>query len=271
MTTLVGIHAKLRRAEYQIRKTTSEAGRLCGDVRQSIVREVRKEVDEQVWVYRGEMPDAPVEWSVIFGEILYNLRSALDHLVWQLVLANGQTPGRHNGFPIATDHQRWQDAKDRQLKGISQRHEAMIGYLQPYTGGINLPFDVSMLRVLNDLSNMEKHRHLIVAVIASKGVEPIMSGVEHPELDDSITSPPFKGVNVLGKVETGKVLLRFNNADTEIRPSFQVDLCFGNSAPPRARASPVPLVLEKCFRTVEGSVEFLTTPMGNGFVDESRP
>ena len=27
-----------------------------------------------------------------WGEVAYNLRSGLDHLVWQLVLANGETP-----------------------------------------------------------------------------------------------------------------------------------------------------------------------------------
>ena len=64
---------------------------------------------------------------MILGEILYDLRSSLDHLVWQLVLANGQTPGRHNEFLITTDHQSWQQTKGRALKGVSKRHEAMIG------------------------------------------------------------------------------------------------------------------------------------------------
>ena len=94
-----------------------------------IVREVREDVDKQVWVYRGEVPTAPISWSVSFGEILYNLRSSLDHLVWQLVLANGQTPGRHNAFPITNDAQGWEKVKENPLNGVNSRHKSMIGYL----------------------------------------------------------------------------------------------------------------------------------------------
>ena len=116
MTSLVGIHAKLSRVENQMKGITNESQGLCAEVGKAITREVSEDGSKQVWVYRGETPDAPIEWSIILGEILYNLRSALDHLVWQLVLANGQTPGRHNEFPIAVDHQTWLQEKGRALK-----------------------------------------------------------------------------------------------------------------------------------------------------------
>src|SRR5215213_8436860 len=32
------------------------------------------------------------EWGPIIGDVVHNLRSALDHLVWQLTIANGHTP-----------------------------------------------------------------------------------------------------------------------------------------------------------------------------------
>ena len=95
---LVGIYAKLRRAEHQIQKINDEADTLCKKVRQGIARDLCGD-DEQVWSYRNETPEAPVGWSILIGEILYNLRSTLDHLVWQLVLNNEQSPGRHNGIP----------------------------------------------------------------------------------------------------------------------------------------------------------------------------
>ena len=262
MTALVGIHAKLRRAEQQIIEMKNESNRLCASIRDSIVREVNEDIDKQAWIYRGETPNVPIELSITLGEILYNLRSSLDHLVWQLVLANGQTPGRYNEFPITTDLQKWQETKGRALKGISQRHEAMIGYLQPYTGGINLPFDVSMLRDLNDLCNTEKHRHLILAVMVSKGIEPL-------EFDDSSTRQPFEGSVNIGKIETDKVLLQLNNANVSVEPSFKLDVGFANLGLP---GRTLPRIMDKCLRTVRGCVEFLTTPMGNGFVEaHSRP
>ena len=83
---LVGIHAKLFRAEQQIQNIIDEADALCKRVKQGIVRDVCSD-DEQIWIYRNETPEAPLRWSILIGEILYNLRSALDHMVWQLVLS----------------------------------------------------------------------------------------------------------------------------------------------------------------------------------------
>lgn len=263
---LVGVHAKLLRAEYQLKQITSEADCLCSDVQHGIVREVREDVDKQVWVYRGEAPNAPICWSVIFGEILYNLRSALDHLVWQLVLANGETPGRHNAFPITNDVQGWERVKDNLLNGVSSRHKSMIGYLQPYTGGINLPFDVSMLKFLDDLSNIEKHRYLIVAFIASMGpANDGIFGTDPPELVDSNVRVPFQGSARLGKIESGKELLEFNNSHMEASsPSFRIVLCFADG---ESMYGSAPNAIAQCLRTVRGSIDFLTTPMGSGFVE----
>ena len=263
---LVGIHAKLLRAEHQLKQIKSEANGLCSDVQRGIVREVREDVDKQVWVYRGETPNASISWSVIFGEILYNLRSALDHLVWQLVLANGQTPGRHNAFPITNDAQGWEKVKDNLLNGVSSRHKSMIGYLQPYTGGINLPFDVSKFKLLDDLSNIEKHRYLLVAFIASMGpANDGILGIDPPELVDSSVRAPFEGLARLGKIENGKELLEFNNSHIEASsPSFQIALCFADK---ELMYSSALKILAQCLRTVRGSIDFLTTPMGSGFVE----
>lgn len=259
---LVGIHAKLLRAEEQIQKISDEAHKTCKDIQQGIVREVHDDIDEQAWVYRGPPPAVPVEWSVIAGEILYNMRSALDHLIWQLVLDNGQTPGRHNEFPIAKDHEHWLQEKARMLKGVSQRHQAMIHYLQPFTGGISLPFDVSKLKVLDELSNVEKHRHIVVAVIASNGIEPRNFGIDQPEPGDSDSRPPFKGTVHYALIEPGKVLARFNNADTPLSPTFRFDVRLAGEAQRWTMGTSLPAVLAKCLETVKGSVAFLTTTHG---------
>lgn len=235
-------------------------------MKNGIVREVREYVDKQVWVYRGEAPNAPISWSVIFGEILYNLRSALDHLVWQLVLANGQTPGRHNAFPITNDAQGWEKIKDNLLNGVSSRHKSMIGYLQPHSGGINLPFDVSKFKLLDDLSNTEKHRYMIVAFIAYMGpANDGILGIDPPELVDSSVRAQFEGLARLGKIEDGKELLEFNNSHIEASSSFfQIVLCFADK---ELMYSSAPDILAQCLRTVRGSIDFLTTPMGSGFVE----
>src|SRR5664279_2384307 len=49
---------------------------------------------------RVRLPTPPQMLVVIIGDLLFNVRCALDYLIWQLVLANGETPTRSNSFPI---------------------------------------------------------------------------------------------------------------------------------------------------------------------------
>ena len=116
-----------------------------------------------------------------------------------------------------------------------------------------------MLKVLNELNNVEKHRHLILAVIVSKGIEPLDS-----QLDDSSTRPPLSGSFVIGKIEPAKVLLELNYVDMNIVHSFKVDVGFANID---LSGRTFPHILDQCLRTVKGTVEFLTTSMGDGFVE----
>ena len=217
--TFEGVNAKVVRADDGLASLKDEMNRFCKELRQLVNREVREDTDEQVWMYRGETPKVPLEWSVRIGEILYNLRSALDHLVWQLVLVNGQTPGRHNTFPIVSDKSKWNKEKSRKLKGISQRDEEMIRRLQPYTGGINLPFDVLAFWMLHALCNIDKHRHLILAAVSLDMSKPIFG-------HDFSPVQGLKGRVYSGKIVKGKVLSCFNNAETEINPSFQIGVSF---------------------------------------------
>ena len=253
LITFEGVNAKVTRADDGLASLKDEMNRFCKYLRQSVNRKVRESTDEQVWIYRGETPKVPLGWSVRIGEILYNLRSALDHLVWQLVLANGQTPGRHNTFPIVTDESKWEKEKSRKLKGISQKNEEIIRRLQPYTGGINLPFDVSALWTLHTLCNIDKHRHLILAAINLDARKPIF---------DHNFSPVqgLKGRVYLGKIVKGKVLSCFNKAEIEINPSFQIGVSFDRfentevKKEDRLAKIPASTVLCKCLNAVQGAL-----------------
>ena len=64
-----------------------------------------------------EFSGIPPGFPLIAGEAAHQLRSALDHLVWQLVIANtGATPtGTKSGFPIFKNE-----------KGYDKRAPSMI-------------------------------------------------------------------------------------------------------------------------------------------------
>ena len=251
-----GIYAKIRRAGDQIDSLAADMDRFCTDIRQSIVREICEDSDEQVWVFRGETPRTPVEWSVEFGEILYNLRSALDHLVSQLLLDNGQEPSRQNAYPIVHDEYKWSSNKDR-LKGVTPRVETIIERLQPYTGGIYLPFDVSTFWTLHTLCNIDKHQHLHRFIVETSGIESITFGENHPPLNRPSANPPLQGRGLLGRIEKGKILLRFNDPTVALHPSFQIEVRFEDAGELEVSVEPVPHVLRECHTAVCWTVDRL--------------
>ena len=127
----------------------------------------------------------PLRWGAIVGDFVHNTRSALDHLVWQLVRVNGQEPGRWNDFPIYTDKEAFQNRvvtprlkhscgqKSGQLGGVDNRSVEMIRDVQPFNRK-DKP-DLHQLSVLNELWNIDKHRMLHPILIARDATPPELS------------------------------------------------------------------------------------------------
>ena len=132
MVTLEGVNAKIQRAQDEIERLARDIADSCEAQRSLFSEELRPDVGDKIWVFRGETPIVPIEYSVRLGEIVYNLRSALDQLVWQLVHANYKTPGRHNEFPILDDESRFNEAVKSKLKGVSQKSSDKIKEMQPF-------------------------------------------------------------------------------------------------------------------------------------------
>jgi len=250
-----GINAKIKRAANHASSLEADMDRFCIDIRPSIVHEVHEDAEEQAWVFRGETPNVPIDWSVRLGEILYLLRSALDHLVWQLVLANGQEPGPHNAFPIVRNEAAWRRRARSELKGVSQANVSTIRRLQPIEGGIGLPFDVSGLSRLHALCNIDKHRHLILAIV---GVYGFRNRHNQPRFDGSSSGRPLQGRGRLGKIEKGSVVLCLNDARRNFEPDFQINIGFRDIGDSKVTAGTVPNILAECLRAVRGAVGLLT-------------
>jgi hypothetical protein len=111
----------------------------------------------------------PVELGAIVGDYVHNLRSALDHLVWQLVIANGGTPGRHTEFPIALTEPSFAKraitgtrTRPGMLTGVAPHVIEVIRRYQPCERGddaANHPF-----AILQDLWNADKHQTITQVV-----------------------------------------------------------------------------------------------------------
>lgn len=124
------------------------------------------------WSFYVSCQRISLRYSNIVGDCVHNLRSALDQLVTQLVIANDQQPTSQHQFPITRDAKDFLGQAKNRLKGLSDEHRAIIESAQPYNTRDDGSGRPQALVVLNDLSNRDKHR-LINAVI-------LVAGSEHP-------------------------------------------------------------------------------------------
>jgi hypothetical protein len=127
----------------------------------------------------------PDHVALIAGDVLHNLRSALDYLVYALIRANGKTPSTSAGFPIF-DHepvsQKEKNWFDEKIKDIPDTAQDVIRFLKPYKGGDDRLWRLHQLDIIDKhrlrfaiapaLWQFDVNRHIQAAgVIDSKGDE----------------------------------------------------------------------------------------------------
>jgi hypothetical protein len=110
-----------------------------------------------------------VSMVLLAGEVLYQLRSALDHLVHQLVIRSGnasklETSRRHQ-FPIFKDPDRYAARAAGMIDGVSKSIASLIEGEQPYKRRPDAP-ENDPLWILQDLNNTDKHRIIPVTIVA---------------------------------------------------------------------------------------------------------
>jgi hypothetical protein len=131
---------------------------------------------EEVTVFDGEIQDTPIKIRLFIGDSLQNICSALDYLVWQLVLAEGGNPTFKNAFPICESEGRFREEMGKRLHGVGAIAKERIEKLKPYKGGD------TFLYLLNYLTNVDKHRHLSVTVMS---LQYVAYGASDPSVFDN--------------------------------------------------------------------------------------
>ena len=162
---LNGVYLKLDRAERHLNEILGMLSLVeVGECR--IFPEHDKNLDLLVQrISITPKPDATL--AVVIGDFLFDIRSALDHLVWQLAVLNGCLPDRDNMFPITTKPDLFTRAitpRDRfkgRLHGVAQSHVTLIEGMQPYRRGNE------SLKRLDTLHNADKHNTLNLTTIVA--------------------------------------------------------------------------------------------------------
>jgi hypothetical protein len=162
MSALEGVRLKLERAEHVIDELNQAVIDYLAENPYRVVGEFERETSE--YVLRGEVTKPTAYLGVIAGDVAHNLRSALDHLAWQLALLNSATPYDRTQFPIALSPGEFNSKTgQKMIRDLSAEHKALVETFQPYNGGDprdDGPIAPHALRDLRILSNTDKHRVL---------------------------------------------------------------------------------------------------------------
>jgi len=114
-----------------------------------------------------------VEWSLVLGDVLHNLRSALDLLAWQAVIAGGGVPGKQTAFPVFSVNVKAQGDKGvtGALKGAAPRLVESIRRFQPFNRcETQEALRNDALRILHRLDIEDKHHLLVVCAVVLGGI-----------------------------------------------------------------------------------------------------
>lgn len=135
--------------------------------------------DHRRYEFSLEFSDRPFDrWALMTGDVLSNLRQALDHVVYEIAVqeAQGRVPeGRRNlMFPLTSSHEEFLKARGR-IKSLSPAAQAEIERLQPYNHHEGV--DNSSIWHLADAHNRDKHRSLRVAVAGIEATEVQLEGL----------------------------------------------------------------------------------------------
>jgi len=153
MTAIDGIDLKVARAKEHAEYLKRSTALLYQHPTHRLVTHAEAEGLEHVIRIYGIKP-VPPEWGVVVSELFYDLQSALDNLMWALVLANGGTPGRFTYFPALRKANA--QAFDRSTQGASAEVKALIETVQPYHRGDAAANDA--LHVIHEVNRLDKHQ-----------------------------------------------------------------------------------------------------------------
>lgn len=170
----------------------------------------------QLTYRHAHLPIYPFNVLASAGDVVHSLRSALDHLAYQLAIAGcDKTPSRRVEFPIAKDRDTYEAEKARKVKGIRPEAIEAIDRLKPYKGGNNV------LWRIHELDNIDKHRFIftvgddalfvapwfwfagefLLRPRALKADAPLFSGAFDDEVQDDVN---FELAKAVAKPEVGE-------------------------------------------------------------------
>ena len=138
---------------------------------------------------------------VLTAQIVENVRSVFDYLVFELSLRNNPALNRrHLKFVITDDEATFRKEAKSSLKHLTDRETAFVEELQPYRGN-------GLLALIRDASNRSKHRKLL-SVRDSSSLEVVFGELARQhEYQSWWVYPEDKGAATFARPKNLKVVL----------------------------------------------------------------
>jgi hypothetical protein len=181
------------------------------------------------------LPPIPEEAPLLSAEVAYNLRSALNYLVGELARIDTRSDpeaDKRQAFPIVTAPEQWpaDTVQNRDLRGLSKRHRAMIERLQPFHPRGDRLGKPHPLAVLQALTNDDKYRRRPRLYQRLAYIGPLV-GVERPghhcRVDlaklEAIPQEQWEAM-LFRELEAGAELFRLPLIIDGASPEFSVDI-----------------------------------------------
>jgi hypothetical protein len=245
-----GAVGKIVRAKYQLRDLEDRFATLAKTKPYRLAEQFDLRPGEKIGDYRYVVKDVSLrkrEWGVLIGELVHNLRSALEHTIY----AAAKSPSGDTQFPIFRTHVDWEAKSGPMIHSVPEKVVAIIEEAQPY----HVP-DPSrhVLAILNRLSNYDKHRLLHTTALTIKSAQPGFRATRD--------IAKVHEIEFMHRIEEGATLVRISlepdgpEPEVEMYGEFVLDVAFSE---PEAKGSildglPVLAVLFPAFKAVEGLV-----------------
>lgn len=225
--------AKVTWAGHHLEKLRLEYRRVIIDEPHFAVPELDAEHAE--YVFRYQEPTRDLEsLGLIIGDVVHNLRSALDYIAWQLSESNGiipllnargvREPERIIMYPLADSPSGFENAKKRWIGLLPDPLQQIIESTQPYKSGYE------MLAMLHRLAISDKHR--VIAVIAQRygGFHFIGKAATRGDFPSPEDWHSYTMRSGTGPVKAGEIIMRVPlavyaaNMEREPQLAFTVEL-----------------------------------------------
>lgn len=173
--SLMGVRLKIDRAKHHLSNLCSAINAFNNSEREGDFVMVYPDFERNCFDFEiGEVRGADPTWPAIIGDIVHNLRSALDHLACQLVMLNGKSvdccKSSKTSFPVCLTPESFLNTSRRIAPLISPDALALIEQLQPYMAANSPTANPSQreprfsnLWILSELDIIDKHRTLVIA------------------------------------------------------------------------------------------------------------